>query len=56
MLYSTDLKKYPKKLPHAIREAIFEIKQMIGYEELEVLSYNDFNVVIPVTIDVNLPS
>jgi hypothetical protein len=56
MLYSTDFKKYSKELPFAIKEAILEIKQVFGYEELEVFSYNDYNLVIPVTIDVNLPS
>jgi len=56
MLYSSEFKKYSEKLPHAIQEAICEIEQALGVEELEILSFDDFNIVIPVRVEVNIPS
>ncbi len=56
MLYSQDLNKYTEELPISIKEAIIEIEQLLQISDVEILSYDAFNIAIPIIIDINLPS
>lgn len=56
MRYSNELRKYDEVLSKEIQEAILEIKGFIGEDEIDVLKYNDFTIVIPLSLKINLPS
>ena len=56
MKYSDDLEIYSGKLPLAIEEALSELRQFLKGDEISVLKYSDSIIVIPLEVDVNLPS
>jgi hypothetical protein len=56
MLYSQELKLYSEHLPTSIEEAIIELKQSLLYDDIKILSYDKYNIAIPIILDINLPS
>lgn len=56
MLYSKDLQPYINELPHSINEAISEIEQLLQISGVNILSLDKYNIAIPISINVNLPS
>lgn len=56
MLYSDDLEIFTGNLSPSIEEAIIEIQRFLQISNVFILKYDEFNIAIPLSISVNLPS
>lgn len=56
MLYSDDLSLYESEVSLSIQNAIAEIKEFLQIDSVSILSFDEFNIAIPINIEVNLPS
>ncbi|MBN1184977.1 MAG: ThiF family adenylyltransferase [Bacteroidales bacterium] len=56
MLYSADLEIFEGEVPPSIKEAIVEIKEFLHINDIQILNFDEFNLAIPIEIEINLPS
>lgn len=56
MLYSADLVIFDGEVPPSIKEAILEIQECLNIEDIQILNFDEFNLAIPIDIEINLPS
>ena len=56
MLYSEDLLIFDGEVPPSIKEAIIEIQECLNIEDIQILNLDEFNLAIPINIEINLPS
>lgn len=56
MLYSADLVIFDGEVPPSIKEAILEIQECLNIEDIQILNFDEFNLAIPIVIEINLPS
>ncbi|MEA4966637.1 MAG: hypothetical protein VB048_00780, partial [Bacteroidaceae bacterium] len=56
MLYSDDLLLYEGEVSLSIKEAIAEIQEYLQIADIQIFKFDDFNIAIPINLDINLPS
>ena len=56
MLYSAHLVIFDGEVPPSIKEAILEIQECLNIEDIQILNFDEFNLAIPIDIEINLPS
>ncbi|MFA7361114.1 MAG: ThiF family adenylyltransferase [Candidatus Kapaibacterium sp.] len=56
MLYSKDLNLFEGEIPPSINEAIAEIKEYLQIDSIQILSVDEFNIAVPIDLEINLPS
>jgi hypothetical protein len=56
MLYSKYLNKYTEELSSSIIDAISEVEQLLQITDVDILRLDNYNIAIPIILDINLPS